>query len=451
MLNVSKYSGKMEQSSILFKTLKTPNTGKILAKVLLITTFAFFIMLFLPWQQNIRGTGELTALSPSERPQFVESAIAGRIAEWKVREGQFVNAGDTILVLTEIKEKYFDPLLLERTRDQIEAKRQGIIAKKAKEKALEEQEKALRELLVAKSEQAVNYLEQAEYKLTTDSVDYVAEQIRFKNQEDIFGRNQQLYEAGNIDLTKFQELESKLQELTMKVMSAKNTYLQSQLSVTNAQIELNAVISEYQEKISKVLSDLNNTRSEIFDAVGALTKQENELANLTIRNDQYQLIAPQSGYIIKALKAGVGETIKEGEAVVEILAENPSLAVEMYVRAMDVPLIATGRKVRIEFDGWPALQFSGWPSVSVGTFGGVVQVVDRADTRGKKGEFRILVTPDPEDEPWPEQLRMGSGTKGWVMLDNVAVWYEIWRQLNGFPPSLYEAPQQDVLEKEAAK
>lgn len=451
MLNVSKYSGKMEQSSILFKTLKTPNTGKMLAKVLLITTFAFFIMLFLPWQQNIRGTGALTALSPSERPQFVESAIAGRIAEWKVREGQFVNAGDTILVLTEIKEKYFDPLLLERTREQIEAKRQGIIAKKAKEKALEEQEKALRELLVAKSEQAVNYLEQAEYKLTTDSVDYVAEQIRFKNQEDIFARNQQLYEAGNIDLTKFQELESKLQELTMKVMSAKNTYLQSQLSVTNAQIELNAVVSEYQEKISKVLSDLNNTRSEIFDAEGALTKQENELANLTIRNDQYQLIVPQSGYIIKALKAGVGETIKEGEAVVEILAENPSLAVEMYVRAMDVPLIATGRKVRIEFDGWPALQFSGWPSVSVGTFGGVVQVVDRADTRGKKGEFRILVTPDPEDEPWPEQLRMGSGTKGWVMLDNVAVWYEIWRQLNGFPPSLYEAPQQDVLEKEDEK
>jgi len=78
-------------------------------------------------------------------------------------------------------------------------------------------------------------------------------------------------------------------------------------------------------------------------------------------------------------------------------------------------------------------------------------VVDRADTRGEKGEFRILVTPDPEDEPWPEQLRMGSGTKGWVMLDNVAVWYEIWRQLNGFPPSLYEARQQDVLEKEAAK
>jgi hypothetical protein len=44
---------------------------------------------------------------------------------------------------------------------------------------------------------------------------------------------------------------------------------------------------------------------------------------------------------------------------------------------------------------------------------------------------------------------MGSGTKGWVMLDNVAVWYEIWRQLNGFPASLYEAPK-DVKEKPQA-
>lgn len=438
MLNVSRDNVKMEQSSILFKTLKTPDAGKVLAKVLVSISIVFFIMLFLPWQQNIRGTGKLTAFSPSERPQFVETAIAGRIAEWKIREGQFVNKGDTLLVLTEIQERYFDPLLLERTQIQIEAKKQGIMAKRKKVKALEQQSNSLEELLEAKRDQAENNLDQARYKLTTDSVDFVAEQIRFENQKNIFERNQQRYEAGNIAMTKFQELESKLQEATMKRISAKNKYLESQLSVTNAQIQLNAILSEYQEKISKVQSDLNNTLSEIYDAQGALTKQENELANLTIRNNQYQLVAPQSGYVVKAMKAGVGETIKEGEAVAQILAEDPKLAVEMYVRAMDVPLIEKGRKVRIQFDGWPALQFSGWPSVSVGTFGGIVQVIDRVNSLD--GSFRILVTPDPEDEPWPEQLRMGSGTKGWVMLDNVAVWYEIWRQLNGFPPSLYAAP-----------
>jgi hypothetical protein len=98
--------------------------------------------------------------------------------------------------------------------------------------------------------------------------------------------------------------------------------------------------------------------------------------------------------------------------------------------------------VRIEFDGFPALQVTGWPSVSVGSFGGTVKVVDFVNTH--PGEFRILVVPDPQDEPWPVQLRNGSGTKGWVMLDSVPLWYEWWRQLNGFPASLYKEPAQDA-------
>lgn len=444
MLNISndKESERMDDQSILFKTLKTPNAGKTLAKVLMTVTFLFFIMLFLPWQQNIRGKGKLTAFSPAQRPQSIETAIAGRISSWKIREGQYVNKGDTILTLTEVKDKYFDPELLRRTQDQIDAKRSGIASKREKAVALENQIDALRALLVAKQQQAVNKLQQSRFKLTSDSVDYEAEKVRFANQENIFDRNKRRFDAGNIALTKFQEIESKYQESKMKQISAENKFLESKTEVINATVGISAVEAEYKDKISKAQSDLSNTLADIYDSEGSLTKLENEYANLTIRNEQYQLIAPQDGYIVKAMKAGIGETIKEGESVAQIMPENPELAVEMYVKAMDVPLIQPGRKVRVEFDGWPALQFSGWPNVSVGTFGGVVKVIDRVNSAG--GEYRILVTPDPEDEPWPEQLRVGSGTKGWVMLDNVAVWYEIWRQLNGFPPSLYQAPAEGV-------
>ena len=110
---------------------------------------------------------------------------------------------------------------------------------------------------------------------------------------------------------------------------------------------------------------------------------------------------------------------------------------------MDVPLISKGRRVRVQFDGWPAFQFSGWPSVSVGTFGGKVEVIDYVNTT--PGEFRILIVPDENDQPWPDLLRAGSGIKGWVMLDDVPLWYEIWRQLNGFPPSLYRAPLEKAI------
>ena len=154
----------------------------------------------------------------------------------------------------------------------------------------------------------------------------------------------------------------------------------------------------------------------------------------SIRNEMYHIDAPQDGYIVQALKTGVGETVKEGEALLTIAPARPEQAVVLYVKAMDVPLLKPGRKVRLLFDGWPALQFSGWPSVSVGTFGGVIKVIDAVE--GGQGKFRVLVIPDSTEQPWPAQVRMGSGVHGWAMLDTVPVWFEIWRQLNGFPPSI---------------
>ncbi|HAC24640.1 MAG TPA: biotin attachment protein, partial [Cytophagales bacterium] len=206
---------------------------------------------------------------------------------------------------------------------------------------------------------------------------------------------------------------------------------------------------EYLDKISKAESDLSNTLGEVFETEGEIAKLRNEYANMQIRNQQYQITAPQSGVVVKALKAGLGETIKEGEAVSTIMPDANDLAVEMYIKAMDVPLVAKGRKVRIMFDGWPAIQFSGWPSVSVGTFGGQVEVIDFVNS--KPGEFRILVIPDQTDEAWPKQLRMGSGTKGWVMLNDVPLWFEIWRQLNGFPATLYEEPEDPLHEVKKSK
>ncbi len=426
------------------RSLKTPSAGRTFAKWLMGLFLFFFFLLFLPWQQNIRGTGKVTAFTPGNRPQSIESAIAGRIESWKIREGQFVEAGDTILTLSEIKEKFFDPELLTRLQEQLTAKEGAIASKKDKAIALRAQIKALREALNVKYLQAQNKLKQTDLKLTSDSVDYVAEKVRFANFENQYQRNKTLYEAGNIALTKFQDIESKYQESTMKVVSAENKFLQTKAELINAKVEVNGVRAEYQDKISKAESDLNATLADLYDAEAAFSKLRNEFANMRIRNEQYQIIAPQDGYLVKTLQAGIGETIKEGEAVATIMPANPDIAVEMYVKAMDVPLISKGRKVRIEFDGWPALQFSGWPSVSVGTFGGEVKVIDIVNSRA--GEFRILITPDPNDQEWPSLLRVGSGTKGWVMLDNVPIWYEIWRQLNGFPPSLYEEPQETLYE-----
>jgi len=402
------------------RALQRPSAAIWLARWLMALSSLGLVVLFLPWQQNIRGTGKVTAFDPANRPQEVQSVIAGQIQKWHVREGQYVVRGDTLITLREVKEKFFDPQLLDRLKEQLTAKENSMVSKNQKAKALERQISALKVAMQGKIDQSKAKLE--------------AEKVRFQNSSNQFDRNRNLYAAGNIPLTKYQEIEYK--------------YRGSEADLENAKIELTRVEAEYLDKIGKAESDLNATRAEIFETQGEISKLRNEWESMRIRNERYQVLAPQSGYVVKALQAGIGETIKEGEPVCTIMPESSDLAVELYVKAMDVPLVEKGRHVRIQFDGWPALQFSGWPSVSVGTFGGRVKVIDFVNSRA--GEFRLLVVPDEENEKWPKQLRMGSGIKAWVMLNDVPIWYELWRQLNGFPPSLYDEPLDDVVKRKDA-
>jgi multidrug resistance efflux pump len=424
MLRISNESiekGLQPDALYSLRALRTPNGGKRLARILLVFGLLVSVVLFLPWQQNIHGKGQVTALSPGNRPQTVETAIAGRIQEWKINEGQLVQVGDTIAILSEIREKYFDPALLERLQEIISSKEQSYQSKNQKAMALQRQIESLQTAMQGKIDQAKAKLE--------------GERVRFNNAKNQYERNKQLFEAGNIPLTKFQDFEYK--------------YQGSEADFINAEIEVQRVRAEYLDKISKAESDLSNTLAEQFDTQAELAKLRNEYVNMQVRSQQYFIRAPQTGYVVKATQAGIGQTIKEGDALCTIMPQSDDIAVEMYVRAMDVPLLSIGRKVRVEFDGFPALQFSGWPSISVGTFGGTVRVIDYVNTH--PGEFRILVTPDSAETAWPRQLRMGSGTMGWVMLDSVPVWYELWRQLNGFPPSLYSAPADDSAKAKEEK
>ena len=123
--------------------------------------------------------------------------------------------------------------------------------------------------------------------------------------------------------------------------------------------------------------------------------------------------------------------------MVSIVPNVTELAVEMYVRPIDLPLINLQQEVRFIFDGWPSLVFSGWPNVSVGTYSGHVVAIDNITS--DNGLYRILIAPNPNEEEWPMQLRPGSGAQGIALLNDVPIWYELWRQLNGFPPEFYSS------------
>ena len=412
-----------------------------LGRILLVIGLVFLVILFLPWRQTIYGSGSLTALTPQDRPQNVQNQIAGRIEHWNVREGQLVHRGDTLLTISEIKDEYFDPNLPERLREQLAAKRGNVSAYAAKIGATDQQLSALKTTLDVQLSSGRNKVEQAENTVASDRANLVAAQNFYLTAQARLVRYEEGYKNGLFSLTDIETRRLKLQEDLAKVTAQRNKLASSIEGLAIARIELSNLRAKYSQDFAKTLSDRSSAVSSRASAEGDVATARNKIANVAVRRGLYVVRAPQTGYIVRALKAGIGETIKEGESIATLQPEAPLLAAEIYVRAMDVPLIQRGRTVRLQFDGWPALQFSGWPSAAVGTFGGVVSVIDVVSSEG--GKYRLLVRPyqpQQHDRRWPQQLRIGSGVHGWVILDSVPVWYEIWRQLNGFPPSLSAEP-----------
>jgi multidrug resistance efflux pump len=443
MLNVSpnRIEGKIDRTHFKAFTLVRDNSAKtIFTRLLVFATILLLILAFLPWTQNIRSRGMVTTLYPEQRPQTIHSIIAGRVERWYVQEGDFVKKGDTILNISEIKDEYFDPQLLTRTEEQIKAKELSVESYMEKVKALDRQIDALLITQKLKIEQAENYVEQAHLMIESDSIDLEAAKINLEIAEKQFQRMEQLYAEGLMSLTDLEQRKLKLQETQAKFISAENKLLKSRNELINAQVELSSIENQYRDKMSKAASEKFTAMSTMYDAEAMVTKMQNQYMNYSVRTGYYYITAPQDGFVTQVLRVGIGETVKEGEALVSVMPSRYDLAVALFIEPIDLPLIARGQNVQFRFDGWPAIAFSGWPNLAHGTFSGEVVAIDNFIS--KNGKYRILVAPNPREEPWPEELRVGAGADGIALLKDVPVWYEVWRQLNGFPPDYYKIEEE---------
>ncbi|HJR99312.1 MAG TPA: biotin/lipoyl-binding protein [Flavobacterium sp.] len=446
MLNISNHN-KPNQPLENFNTIRTLENKthyKILNKIIIAISIIAVAMLFLPWTQNISGSGAVTTLKPNQRPQSIQSVISGRIEKWYVQEGDFVKKGDTILFISEIKEDYMDPNLVENTKNQVDAKRSAVESYESKVVSLDNQLRAIEAEKKLKLEQAHNKIKQSYLKIKSDSIDLVAANTQLKIATTQFNRSIKLNSEGLKPLTDVEEKKLKLQEVEAKIINQENKLLSSKNDLINAKVEISRINAEYSEKASKSQSDKFTALSSQYDAKAQVNKLENQHANYSIRNNMYYIKAAQSGYINRALQSGIGETVKEGTAIATIMPAAYEIAVETYVDPIDLPLIHRGEKVRVWFDGWPTIVFSGWPDISYGTFGGTIVAIENFIS--PNGKYRVLIAPDKDEAHWPKELSIGSGAQTLALLDTVPIWFEIWRVLNGFPPNYYK--QETTTSKE---
>ncbi|MCS6886180.1 MAG: biotin/lipoyl-binding protein [Acidobacteriota bacterium] len=433
---------------------QTPHSARPLALVIVLLLLSIVLgLILIPWQQSVSGSGRVIIFSPMERPQNVEAQIPARILKWHVREGVRVKRGDLIVELAELDPKYLDPEQLQRLEGQKRALQMRLEAAHARAEALQQQIAALEQSRNNALPAADRRVRQAEDRL------YQAEQA--------LEAARQARLTAELNLNRVRELESKGLRSRRDRELAELEYTRTATEVERAQAALELARKDTEiarldrakldadttASISSARSSLASTQETIAAITNDLFKLEIEIRNLQQRISQRRVTAPIDGQVVRLLAVGAGETVKAGDVLAVLAPQTEDLAVDFIVSDNDAPLVSVGRKVRLQFAGWPALQFSGWPSIAVGTFAGVVSVIDAVDDGNSR--FRIIVTPDKEaiasgkEEPWPssQYLRPGAQVVGFIMLDTVSLGFELWRQFNAFPPTV----QRPELKKEKEK
>jgi multidrug efflux pump subunit AcrA (membrane-fusion protein) len=393
----------------------------------LLTTAAAVVvgaLVLVPWVQTAPGDGRVIAYAPDERQQTIDAPVDGRITRWYVSEGQEVKEGEPIVDITDN-----DPEILARLNQERDAVRARITAARARVDAISMRMDALTDAQKAAVMAAGQRVSMAEQRLRAAERAKEAALAAAKAAQLNYDRQKALVDQGLSSQRALEVAEAERVRSDTDVDRAEANLLAARQEIDALGSDRTRVESDTAASFRDALATRAMSEAEIANGLAELARLEVRIS----RQETQHVRAPADGMVLRVLARQGAEFVKSGDVLAQFVPHTAERAVEMWVSGNDVNLISPGRDVRLQFEGWPAIQFSGWPTAAVGTYGGRVAFVDSAaDANGK---FRVVVSPYPADA-WPEAqfLRQGMKAKGWVLLDTVRAGYEIWRQINGFPP-----------------
>ncbi len=375
-----------------------------------------FGIAFLPWRQFVSGSGRVIAFNPLDRRINIEAQVPGRVKHLHVSEGQRVKKGE---LLVEIQDN--DPNLLNNLRAQREA------IESRRDFALSRVESLVAQITqqdLAKTQA----LDGAEQRVAGAKIAAETALLNFNRTEALFGKG----------------LASKRDhELASLQRGATEADLKSaQAALKRTSNDFDAITASIHAQKGSALADV------------AAAERDLSVIDIQInQSSQQEVESPRDGIVLQ-IAANDGTYLRPGSLICVIIPETDSRFVEVWLDGNDVPLlhprkeengvVSPGSSVRIAFEGWPAIQAIGWPQLAVGTFPGEVVFVDATDDG--KGKFRVVIGPAKEaiergglaaSSGWPNKdrwLRQGARANAWVLLEEVPLWFELWRQVNGFPP-----------------
>lgn len=412
-----------------FRSLKQVELSPWVRKTWLISAVIMTLlisMLFLPWQQTIKGEGILVAQDPTQRDYSMLSTLDGFIDEIYVKENQFVRKGTKLYTMVDLDKEYSDKLNIIQigSQEQYNNSQKQIINFEEKHKNLEEYLRAGLDIYAQKEVQTIK-------KIQTLHLQKLSLEKNNEIQKASFERIGSLFKDGIESKRDFETAENR--HVKAKTELDK---ISIDIEIENHALEIlknekTNFTKETKNKMKVLENGMLSSQSTLQSFQKDMQKNASEIARYNSRI----VVAQKDGYVVKIFQNDKHKLIKKGEKVMHFSPSVTTKMISLKVSDFNMPLVKEGLPVRIMYYGWPALQISGWPKIKFGTFGGVIHKVE--NTSHEKGFFYAQVVEDAS-EPWPkgENLRIGTQATVWLKLKTVPIWYQIWRLMNALPPQM---------------
>lgn len=412
-----------------FKVLDKLTLSPIVTKIRLISFFIFIIlifMLFLPWQQSVKGKGTVVAFDPTQRDYSILATIDGYIDNFYVHENQFVKKGTLLFSMVDLDNEYNLRLQesLTDTKKQYKNTQNEIINLKKNMQNMRENLDIGLKVYAQKKRQIDEKIKSLHFKKLSLEINYKSKKRNFK-------RMDSLYKDGIESKRAYDKAEN---SLTQAEANLKKNSVDIEIERRNIEI-----LKKEQDKFSNEINNkIKNVQNNILKAnshLKSLSKELNANSTKIQRYKNRKVVAQKDGYVVRIFTNDKNKFIKKGEKILYFSPIVSQKSLLLKVSDFSMPLIKEGLPVRIMFYGWPALQISGWPKIQYGSFGGRVAKVERVSH--EKGFYYAYVL-ESKNEPWPtgDKLRIGTQATAWVRLSTVPIWYQVWRLMNALPPKM---------------
>lgn len=412
-----------------FKSLKKVKPSPWVHRIWLISLSIIAIlfgMLFLPWEQTVRGEGELIAQNPSERGYMIATTVDGFMETLYVRENQKVQKGDKLFRMVDLDQNYSERIdrMDKNLNNQMLYTNEEFLTLTENRQNLIEQMKTGEQLYAKRYEQAKDELKSLEFKKSALEESYRVERSNVE-------RTRALYQ---------ESIESKrsLERSENNYAKAKAEWEKINVDLEIQKRHLEIVQKEKEQFLLDASNKIRTSDNLMNGAQVRLSglKRDNERQQTDIaRYATSDVKAQKEGHVLRVLVNDKNRYLPKGEPVIHFAPNITKRTVIFKVSDFHMPLIKKGLPVRIKFYGWPALQVSGWPKIRYGTFGGVIDKVD--PIAFEQGFYYAYIIEDPK-EPWPSDqiLRVGTRATVWARLSTVPIWYQLWRTMNAIPPKM---------------